>query len=90
VRSRVHQSFVGTPDQLADHMAQWLHEGGSDGFNILPPLFPGELGLFVDHVVPALQKRGVFRRDYSGPTLRDHLGLPRPPGRGAGQPSTRT
>jgi len=86
VRSRVHQSFVGTPDQLADHMAQWLHEGGSDGFNILPPLFPDDLALFVDHVVPALQKRGVFRRDYTGPTLRDHLGLLRPPGR----PSTRT
>jgi N-acetyl-S-(2-succino)cysteine monooxygenase len=86
VRSRVHQSFVGTPDQLADHMAQWLHEGGSDGFNILPPVFPGELALFVDQVVPALQKRGVFRRDYTGPTLRDHLGLPRPLGRS----STRT
>lgn len=86
VRSRVHQSFVGTPDQLADHMAQWLYEGGSDGFNILPPLFPDDLALFVDHVVPALQKRGVFRRDYTGPTLRDHLGLSRPPGR----PSTRT
>lgn len=86
VRSRVHQSFVGTPDQLADHMVQWLHEGGSDGFNILPPLFPDDLALFVDHVVPALQKRGVFRRDYTGPTLRDHLGLARPPGR----PSTRT
>jgi FMN-dependent oxidoreductase (nitrilotriacetate monooxygenase family) len=86
VRSRVHQSFVGTPDQLADHMAQWLHEGASDGFNILPPFFPGELALFVDHVVPALQRRGVFRRDYSGPTLRDHLGLLRPSGR----PSPRT
>lgn len=86
VRSRVHQSFVGTPDQLADHMVQWLHEGGSDGFNILPPLFPDDLALFVDHVVPALQKRGVFRRDYTGPTLRDHLGLARPPGRA----STRT
>jgi FMN-dependent oxidoreductase (nitrilotriacetate monooxygenase family) len=86
VRSRVHQSFVGTPDQLADHMAQWLHEGGSDGFNILPPLFPDDLALFVDHVVPALQKRGVFRRDYTGPTLRDHLGLSRP----AGRPTTRT
>jgi FMN-dependent oxidoreductase (nitrilotriacetate monooxygenase family) len=86
VRSRVHQSFVGTPEQLADHMAQWLHEGGSDGFNILPPVFPGELALFVDQVVPELQKRGVFRRDYTGPTLRDHLGLPRPLGR----PSTRS
>jgi FMN-dependent oxidoreductase (nitrilotriacetate monooxygenase family) len=86
VRSRVHQSFVGTPEQLADHMAQWLHEGGSDGFNILPPFFPGELALFVDQVVPALQRRGVFRRDYTGPTLRDHLGLLRPSGR----PSIRT
>ena len=86
VRSRVHQSFVGTPEQLADHMAHWLQEGASDGFNILPPFFPGELALFVDHVVPALQRRGVFRRDYSGPTLRDHLGLQRPLGR----PLTRT
>jgi FMN-dependent oxidoreductase (nitrilotriacetate monooxygenase family) len=81
VRSRVHQSFVGTPDQLADYMSQWLHEGGSDGFNILPPFFPGELALFVDHVIPALQRRNVYRRDYSGPTLRDHLGLLRPSGR---------
>jgi FMN-dependent oxidoreductase (nitrilotriacetate monooxygenase family) len=81
VRSRVHQSFVGTPDQLADHMAQWLNEGGSDGFNILPPIFPHDLALFVDHVVPALQKRGIYRRDYEGPMLRDHLGLERPPGR---------
>ncbi len=80
-RSRVHQSFVGTPEQLADHMTHWLHEGGCDGFNILPPVFPDDLALFVDHVVPGLQRRGVFRRDYTGPTLRDHLGLPRPPGR---------
>ena len=81
VRSRVHQSFVGTPDQLADHMTQWLHEGGSDGFNILPPIFPNDLALFVDQVVPLLQKRGVFRKDYTGPTLREHLGGTRPPGR---------
>ena len=78
VRSRVHQSFVGTPEQLADHMIHWLNEGGSDGFNLLPPVFPGDLALFVDTVVPILQKRGVFRRDYTGPTLRDHLGLTRP------------
>jgi FMN-dependent oxidoreductase (nitrilotriacetate monooxygenase family) len=81
VRSRVHQSFVGTPEQLADHMTLWLNEGGSDGFNLLPPIFPNDLALFVDHVVPLLQKRGVFRRDYEGPMLRDHLGLARPPGR---------
>ena len=83
VRSRVHQSFVGTPEQLADHMAHWLEAGGSDGFNILPPLFPSDLAVFVDHVVPALQRRNVFRRDYAGPTLRDHLGLQRPMGRSA-------
>ena len=81
VRSRVHQSFVGTPEQLADHMITWLDEGGSDGFNILPPIFPNDLALFVDQVVPILQKRGVFRRDYTGPTLRDHLGAARRPGR---------
>ncbi len=81
-RSRVHQSFTGTPDQLADHMAHWLHEGGCDGFNILPPMFPDDLALFVDHVVPALQRRGVFRHDYEATTLRSHLGLTRPPGRG--------
>lgn len=81
VRSRVHQSFVGTPEQLADHMTTWLNEGGSDGFNILPPVFPNDLAIFVDHVVPLLQKRGVFRRDYEGPTLRHHLGAARPPGR---------
>jgi FMN-dependent oxidoreductase (nitrilotriacetate monooxygenase family) len=81
VRSRVHQSFVGTPEQLADHMETWLREGGSDGFNILPPVFPNDLALFVDHVVPLLQKRGIYRRDYEGPTLRDHLGVARPPGR---------
>ena len=78
VRSRVHQSFVGTPEQLAEHMTHWLEEGGCDGFNILPPLFPDDLATFVDHVVPALQRRGVFRRDYTGATLRDHLGLKRP------------
>ena len=81
VRSRVHQSFVGTPEQLAGHMETWLREGGSDGFNIPPPVFPNDLALFVDHVVPLLQKRGIYRRDYGGPTLRDHLGVARPPGR---------
>lgn len=74
-RSRTHQSFVGTPETLADHMAMWLHEGGCDGFNLLPAWFPGELELFVDQAVPVLQARGIYRRDYEGPTLRSHLGL---------------
>jgi N-acetyl-S-(2-succino)cysteine monooxygenase len=74
-RSRTHQSFVGTPETLADHMQAWLNEGGCDGFNLLPAWFPGELELFVDQAVPVLQRRGIYRRDYEGPTLRHHLGL---------------
>ena len=52
-------------------------EGAADGYNILPAYFPGAFADFVDLVVPELQHRGLFRRDYEGPTLRDHLGLPR-------------
>jgi alkanesulfonate monooxygenase SsuD/methylene tetrahydromethanopterin reductase-like flavin-dependent oxidoreductase (luciferase family) len=74
-RSRTHQSFVGTPDLLADHMQMWLSQGGCDGFNLLPAWFPGELELFVEEAVPLLQRRGIYRRDYEGPTLRSHLGL---------------
>ncbi|MEJ0015226.1 MAG: LLM class flavin-dependent oxidoreductase [Acetobacteraceae bacterium] len=74
-RSRTHQSFLGTPEMLADHMQMWLAEGGCDGFNLLPPWFPGELELFVDEVVPILQRRGIYRRDYEGTTLRSHFGL---------------
>jgi FMN-dependent oxidoreductase (nitrilotriacetate monooxygenase family) len=77
-RSRTHQNFVGTPEQLADLMQRWLAEGGCDGFNIMPPYFPAQLQVFVEQVVPILQRRGIFRRDYEGPTLRDHLGLARP------------
>jgi alkanesulfonate monooxygenase SsuD/methylene tetrahydromethanopterin reductase-like flavin-dependent oxidoreductase (luciferase family) len=74
-RSRTHQSFVGTPETLADHMQTWLSQGGCDGFNLLPAWFPGELELFVDQVVPILQQRGIYRREYEGSTLRSHLGL---------------
>jgi N-acetyl-S-(2-succino)cysteine monooxygenase len=77
--SRSHGTFVGTPEQLADHMGLWLEEGGCDGFNIMPAYFPDELDLFVDEVVPLLRRRGLFRTDYAGPMLRDHLGLPVPP-----------
>ncbi len=77
--SRSHGSFVGTPEQLVDHMQLWLEEGGCDGFNIMPPYFQDELALFVDQVVPLLQRRGLFRTEYEGTTLRDHLGLPVPP-----------
>jgi FMN-dependent oxidoreductase (nitrilotriacetate monooxygenase family) len=76
--SRSHGSFVGTPEQLVDHMQLWLDDGACDGFNIMPAYFQDELDLFVDEVVPLLQRRGLFRKDYAGATLRDHLGLPHP------------
>jgi alkanesulfonate monooxygenase len=71
-------SMVGTPRTIADEMEQWLEGRGSDGFNIMFPYLPGGLDDFVDQVVPELQRRGLFRREYQGTTLRDHLGLPRP------------
>ncbi|RXT56464.1 monooxygenase [Bosea sp. Tri-44] len=71
-------AFVGTPKTIADEMEQWLTERGSDGFNVMFPYLPEGLDDFVDKVVPELQRRGLFRLDYQGPTLRDHLGLPRP------------
>ncbi|HSH99285.1 MAG TPA: LLM class flavin-dependent oxidoreductase [Reyranella sp.] len=76
--SRSHGSFVGTPEALVDHMKLWLDEGACDGFNIMPAWFHDEMDLFVDQVVPILQRRGLFRRDYEGTMLRHHLGLPIP------------
>lgn len=73
-----HCTMVGTPEHIADQMAHWLHTEGADGFNLMPPALPGSLEDFVDHVVPVLQRRGLFRRDYAGTTLREHLGLARP------------
>lgn len=72
-------SFVGTPKTIADEMEQWLVEDGSDGFNIMFPYLPAGLDDFVDRVVPELQRRGIFRREYEGRTLRENLDLPRPP-----------
>lgn len=74
-------AFVGTPKTIADEMEQWLVERGSDGFNVMFPYLPQGLDDFVNKVVPELQRRGLFRREYQGPTLRDHLGLPRPANR---------
>ena len=74
-------AFVGTPSTIADGMEEWLLTGGSDGFNVMFPFLPAGLDDFVDLVVPELQRRGLFRRDYEGHTLRDHLGLPRPANR---------
>ncbi len=71
-------AFVGTPATIADEMEQWLVGEGSDGFNIMFPFLPEGLDDFVDKVVPELQRRGLFRREYEGATLRENLGLPRP------------
>ena len=71
-------SMVGTPETIADEMEEWLMTQGSDGFTVQFPYLPGGLDDFVDRVVPELQRRGIFRREYEGKTLRDNLGLPRP------------
>lgn len=70
--------FVGTPIQVADAMERWFTEKAADGFMIQFPLLPSGLEDFVELVVPILQERGVYRLDYEGDTLRDHLGLQRP------------
>jgi alkanesulfonate monooxygenase SsuD/methylene tetrahydromethanopterin reductase-like flavin-dependent oxidoreductase (luciferase family) len=77
-KSRSHGTFVGTPEHLADHMQLWFDTGGCDGFNVMPAYFPDELNVFVDQAVPILQRRGLFRTDYEGTMLRDHLGLAYP------------
>jgi len=74
-------AFVGTPSSIADEMQEWLESEGSDGFNIMFPFLPAGLDDVVDRLVPELQRRGIFRRDYAGTTLRDHIGLPRPANR---------
>ncbi|WAP55208.1 NtaA/DmoA family FMN-dependent monooxygenase [Streptomyces sp. S465] len=72
------QSFIGTPEAVAAEMAEYVAADAADGFILVPHLTPGGLDDFVDRVVPLLQERGAFRTAYTGPTLRDHLGLPYP------------
>ncbi len=73
-----HFTVTGSPAQVADVMEEWFVSGACDGFNVKPTHLPGGLNDFVDLVVPELQRRGLFRTGYEGPTLRDNLGLPRP------------
>jgi FMN-dependent oxidoreductase (nitrilotriacetate monooxygenase family) len=73
--------MIGTPATIADTMEQWFRERAADGFNVMFPYLPGGLDDFVDQVVPELQRRGLFRREYEGRTLRENLGLPRPKNR---------
>jgi len=78
---RGHRTFAGTPEQVADAIQLWWENGAADGFNVMPPVLPSGLTAFVDHVVPILQRRGLFRSEYEGKTLRENYGLPRPPNR---------
>lgn len=78
--ARGHFTFAGTPEQVADLIEDWFTDGAADGFNIMPPLLPPMLQAFVDEVIPILQKRGLFRTEYTGETLREHYGLVRPEG----------
>ncbi|HEK1768462.1 TPA: LLM class flavin-dependent oxidoreductase [Pseudomonas putida] len=72
---------IGTPSDIADSFEQWFQARACDGFNVFFPYFPGAIDTFVDQVIPVLQQRGLFRLDYAGSTLREHLGLPRPANR---------
>jgi alkanesulfonate monooxygenase SsuD/methylene tetrahydromethanopterin reductase-like flavin-dependent oxidoreductase (luciferase family) len=70
--------FKGTASQVADEMMDWVADRACDGFTVMPPVAPSGLRDFVDLVVPELQRRGAFRKDYETTTLRGHLGLPTP------------
>ncbi|MGP9527492.1 LLM class flavin-dependent oxidoreductase [Glutamicibacter sp. AOP5-A2-18] len=72
---RGHQTFAGTPEQLADRIEYWFKAGAADGFNIMAPVLPSGLETFAEHVVPLLQQRKLFRTDYDQSTLRGHYGL---------------
>ena len=76
--ARGHRVVAGTPEQVADTMQEWAEQGAADGFNVMPPWLPGGFDVFVDEVVPILRRRGLFREEYTGTTLREHLGLDRP------------
>jgi FMN-dependent oxidoreductase (nitrilotriacetate monooxygenase family) len=76
--ARGHWVLCGSAERIADTMEDWFTTGAADGFNIMPPWFHRGFEDFVELVVPILQERGLMRQDYTGPTLRDQLGLPRP------------
>ena len=83
-----HRVVVGTPEQIADDIERWFRGRAADGFNLMPDALPGGLQDFVDGVVPILQRRGLFRTEYEGSTLREHLGLAQPPERRTSQERT--
>jgi alkanesulfonate monooxygenase SsuD/methylene tetrahydromethanopterin reductase-like flavin-dependent oxidoreductase (luciferase family) len=73
-----HYRLVGTPEQVADLMEEWSQARAADGFNLFFDTYPFSIDVFAEHVVPILQRRGLHRREYTGSTLRNHLGLERP------------
>ena len=75
---RGHRTIVGTPEQVAAAIQDWFDNGAADGFNIMPAALPSGLELFVDHIIPIFRGRGLFRTEYTGRTLREHYGIPRP------------
>nr|WP_277813372.1 LLM class flavin-dependent oxidoreductase [Cellulosimicrobium sp. MM] len=76
-----HRTFAGTPEQVADALQDWYDAEAADGFNIMPAVLPSGLEQFVEHVLPVLRERGLFRTEYEGRTLREHYGLERPANR---------
>lgn len=76
--AQLSHTVVGNPEEVADMMQEWFTDGAADGFNIYPAYVPGAVTAFAQLVVPVLQRRGLFRKEYQGRTLRDHLGLPTP------------
>jgi alkanesulfonate monooxygenase SsuD/methylene tetrahydromethanopterin reductase-like flavin-dependent oxidoreductase (luciferase family) len=78
IRLRSRHTFVGSARTIADAMTECVEQEACDGFILVPHITPGGLDRFADEVVPLLQERGIFRADYEGPTLRDHLGLAHP------------
>jgi alkanesulfonate monooxygenase SsuD/methylene tetrahydromethanopterin reductase-like flavin-dependent oxidoreductase (luciferase family) len=83
--ARGQRTVVGTAEEIAHQMEQWFVGRAVDGYLIQPPQLPAGLDEFIDEVIPRLQERGLFRTEYEGATLRDNLGLKRPPSSYAGQ-----
>jgi alkanesulfonate monooxygenase SsuD/methylene tetrahydromethanopterin reductase-like flavin-dependent oxidoreductase (luciferase family) len=77
--ARTSRVVAGDPEQVADSLQTWFDTEAADGFVLAPPYFPGGMDDFVDQVTPVLQHRGLLRRRYEGATLRENLGLPKPP-----------
>jgi len=78
IGQRAHRVLTGTASDIADALEEWFKGGACDGYNVLPPTFPRDLNDFCNEVIPELQRRGLFRKEYEGKTLRENLGLPYP------------